>query len=110
MDSTAGITFLGTPFQGTHETFGAAVDIRVLVALEAGGQGANKLVHYLRKEDGGHKELDELVQVFREMVNSRSVPIVCFYERQRSDFRVLRERLPSDYNHLQLEDFGIVSL
>ncbi|KAI1839817.1 hypothetical protein JX266_013975, partial [Neoarthrinium moseri] len=87
LQSTAGVVFLGTPFQGSDETFRTAA-------------------HFLGQD---HK-LDELVQVFRETVRKPqfSFPITCYYETLASDFRDLRKQLPPDLASILQQDSGIL--
>lgn len=93
------MAFLGTPFQGSHEGFFTAAQLRVAVALTMRGETANELVDYLRNDDRGRRELDDLVHLFCEMVNNNrsKFPIVCFYERLQTDFTKVVRDLPPEF-------------
>ncbi|KAI0855015.1 ARM repeat-containing protein [Xylaria cubensis] len=93
---TAGIAFLGTPFQGSHASFYDATQLRIAVAESMGGEVSNEMVKYLRNSDDGRRELDELVQRFRELIEQEAFkfPMICFYETRQTDFRKVMRNLP----------------
>jgi hypothetical protein len=111
--STVGVAFLGTPFQGSHESFYTAAQLRIAVALQMGGEASVELVNYLRSDGEGVGQLDELVQRFCEMAadGELTFPMVCFYETQRTDFsKIVRDLPPEFAEQLDHDNTGIVSL
>jgi hypothetical protein len=107
------VVFLGTPFQGSHESFYTATQLRLAVAIQEGGEASSELLKYLRNDVGGRGELDELVQRFREVIEHQrfKFPMVCFYETQSSDFTKVIKDLPTEYaKQLNSDHTGIVSL
>jgi hypothetical protein len=101
------VVFLGTPFQGSNETFRTAAQQRAIVAGMANGQGAADLVSFLQQD----YKLDEVVQQFCETVKTPqfNFPVTCFYETLESDFRGLRKHLPIELADRLKQDSGIVS-
>lgn len=98
LSSTCGVTFLGTPFQGSHECFSDAADLRVVTAMAmTEGQSPN-LVKFLRRDHQG-EELDQLIQKFCEMVHHKdfNFPIACFYETLPTDFTKVKGYLPKSF-------------
>ncbi|KAF7524554.1 hypothetical protein G7054_g11381 [Neopestalotiopsis clavispora] len=106
LQSTAGVIFLGTPFQGSDETFRTAAQQRAIVAAMTNKQGSDDLVSYLQQD---HK-IDELVQVFLETAKQPqfSFPITCFYETLESNFQGLRWKLPPDLASKLEKDSGVL--
>lgn len=77
-----------------------------------GGETSHEMVNYLRTDAGGRRELDELVQRFCEMLEQDDfkIPMVCFYETQRTDFtKVISNLSPEFVKHLNGDCSGIVS-
>jgi hypothetical protein len=113
LKSTIGVAFLGTPFQGSHNCFYTATQLRVAVVIHIGGEVSNELVKYLKNDASGRGELDELVQRFCEIVQNDDLkfPMICFYETQRLDFsKVVRDLPPQFTKQLDSNNTGIVSL
>ncbi|KAI0414058.1 ARM repeat-containing protein [Xylaria grammica] len=96
---TVGAVFLGTPFQGSDQSFYSAAQQRLVVALSAGGEVSNQMVEYLNNSDGKRGELDELVQRFRELhlQEAFKFPMICFYETRETDFTKVIDKLPREY-------------
>lgn len=96
---TIGAIFLGTPFQGTHEGFCTAADLRVSVAMASGAATTKELLAYLESEPNERNELDQLVERFSIMINHDDfkIPIRCFYETQPTDFTKIIKDLPSSF-------------
>ncbi|RGP71810.1 ankyrin repeat [Fusarium sporotrichioides] len=96
---TIGAIFLGTPFQGTHEGFCTAADLRVSVARVSGEETTRELLAYLESEPNERGELDQLVERFSIMINHDDfkIPIRCFYETQPTDFTKIIKDLPSRF-------------
>jgi hypothetical protein len=70
------------------------------------------LVDYLRKDDNGRKDLDELVQLFCEMIsnNEFKFPMLCFYETRTTDFTKVLRKLPPEFaREVDSAKSGIVS-
>ncbi|RTE78459.1 hypothetical protein BHE90_007052 [Fusarium euwallaceae] len=97
--STIGAIFLGTPFQGTHEGFCTAAELRVAVAVSSGAETAKGLVAFLKNEPDERGYLDQLVERFYFMINDKKlgIPVVCFYETQETDFTKVIKKLPSKF-------------
>ncbi|KAM4068139.1 NB-ARC domain-containing protein [Hirsutella rhossiliensis] len=95
--ATVGVAFLGTPFQGSHDGFLTATQLRLNVAAASGGETASELLKYLDKHDDQRRQLDDVVQQFCEMTSSDmfKFPIICFYETHRTDFRMAIRTLSS---------------
>ncbi|EFY98052.2 nacht nucleoside triphosphatase [Metarhizium robertsii ARSEF 23] len=111
LKSTVGIAFLGTPFQGSNKGFITSTQLRLNIAISSGGETADELVKYLNNNDSERKQLDEVVQQFCEMANSKmfKFPIICFYETRRTDFKkVLKELTPEFRKALGKHDTGIL--
>ncbi|KAM3088293.1 hypothetical protein ACMFMG_002347 [Clarireedia jacksonii] len=93
LHATAGIVFLGTPFQGGHKGFYTAAEARIAVAMAAGADVNNELLKYMRDDAtrGGRGELDEVVARFTELVAHADYkfPIECYYETEKTDLKGL---------------------
>ncbi|GAW20848.1 hypothetical protein ANO14919_103600 [Xylariales sp. No.14919] len=96
---TVGAVFLGTPFQGSDQSFYNAAQVRINVALSAGGEVSKQMVEYLNNSDGERRELDELVQRFRELHRQKAYefPMICFYETQETDFTKVIDKLSPEH-------------
>ncbi|KAI1739554.1 ARM repeat-containing protein [Xylaria scruposa] len=111
---TAGIVFLGTPFQGSDEAFFNATQLRIEVAVSMGGEASDKMVKYLKNSNNGKRELDELdelVQRFRQLVADEkfNFPMICFYETRRTDFKKVINKLSPGYvARLKGDESGIL--
>ncbi|KAG8413006.1 hypothetical protein J3458_013427 [Metarhizium acridum] len=86
LDSTVGVTFLGTPFRGSSDGFLTAAQLRLKVAESMGGETANELIKYLSRNEQERKQLDDAVQEFCELAKASTFKdsIYCFYETQKS--------------------------
>lgn len=112
LKSTVGVAFMGTPFQGSHQGFVTATQLRLNIAISAGGETADELIKYLSSNNRDRGQLDDTVQLFCEMSTSNSFkfPIRCFYETQRTDFKKVLKKLPPEYiKQLGENHTGIVS-
>ncbi|PQE09102.1 nacht nucleoside triphosphatase protein [Rutstroemia sp. NJR-2017a BVV2] len=93
LHATAGIVFLGTPFQGGHKGFYTAAEARVVVAMATGAEANNELLKYMRDDAtrGGRGELDEVVARFTELVAhpNYKFPIECYYETEKTNLKYL---------------------
>ncbi|KAL7942664.1 hypothetical protein V8C42DRAFT_360055 [Trichoderma barbatum] len=108
---TAGIAFLGTPFQGSHRGFYTAAQLRVTVALSMGSGAADHLAKYLNSDANSRESLDELVRLFTEMIFQKrfSFDIICFHETMPTDFRAVVKNLPPEFvEHLGNDSRGIL--
>ncbi|KAI1129789.1 ARM repeat-containing protein [Nemania abortiva] len=96
---TAGIAFLGTPFQGSNETFYDATQIRIAIAESMGGEASDEMVKYLRNTDGERGELDEVVHHFCELIeqDDYKFTMFCFYETHVTDFTKVIGKLPEGF-------------
>ncbi|KAH7370292.1 armadillo-type protein [Rhexocercosporidium sp. MPI-PUGE-AT-0058] len=111
LDSTVGVAFLGTPFQGSHCGFLTATQLRLDIAISMGGETADELVKYLSNNEGERRQLDDVVQLFCEMVSNKSFsfPIRCFYETHKTDFKNVLKNLSSEHRtELGKNDTGIL--
>jgi hypothetical protein len=104
--STVGVAFLGTPFQCSYKGLFTSAQLRIAVALFMGNEASDNLVQYLKADASGCRELDELVQRFRQMVADDKIrfPIICFYETQRTDFTNAINKLPLEFVNLLNDD------
>ncbi|KAI1125082.1 hypothetical protein F5Y10DRAFT_268422 [Nemania abortiva] len=96
LNSTAGVIFLGTPFQGNGKSSCSAADLRITIALSEGTEANGELVKYLREDTTcGRGELDDIVQRFMKVVSQDSYkfPIVCFYETRKTQVGALVKRI-----------------
>jgi hypothetical protein len=112
LKSTIGVAFIGTPFQGSHQGFFTATQLRLNIAISAGGETADELIKYLSNNNRERRQLDDVVQQFCEMVHNNrfKFPIRCFYETQRTDFKKVLGKLSPEYRkELGENDTGIVS-
>ncbi|KAI0543567.1 ARM repeat-containing protein [Xylaria curta] len=111
---TAGIVFLGTPFQGSDNNFYNATQLRIAVAESMGSEVSDKMVKYLKNSENGRRELDvldELVHRFRQLTAQKkfNFPMICFYETHRTDFRKVIKKLPPEYvARLEGDESGIL--
>jgi hypothetical protein len=118
LHATAGIVFLGTPFQGGHKGFYTAAEARVVVAMAAGAEVNDQLLKYMRDDAtrGGRGELDEVVARFTELVSHphHKFPIECYYETGKTDLKNLlqhMDELPQGFlSSLDSNGMGVVSL
>lgn len=111
--ATVAVAFFGTPFQGSHNGFFTAVQLRVAVAQVMCEEVSNNLIGYLSDQDGTRHELDEVIQCFTELTYALrpNLQIVCFYETQETDFaKVLKNLPPAIRTYLGKKTTGIVSL
>ncbi|KAH8748415.1 hypothetical protein F5883DRAFT_239074 [Diaporthe sp. PMI_573] len=107
--STGGVAFLGTPFRGSNSGFLTATQLRLNVAISMGGETADELIKYLSNKEGERRQLDEIVQLFCELANTFKLPIRCFYETHRTDFKKFLNKLSSEYRkELGDDDTGIL--
>lgn len=99
LKSTAGVAFLGTPFQGSHQGFYTAAQLRAAVAISMSGEGSEHLVEYLNNDVNARESLDELVRLFTEMVFRKqfNFSIICFHETLPTDFRAVVKNLPPEF-------------
>ncbi|KAK2612317.1 hypothetical protein QQS21_001743 [Conoideocrella luteorostrata] len=112
LDCTIGVTFLGTPFQGSWGTGYTAADMRIAAAIESEGEYTQELIQYLRRGSPDCPgPLDSLVQRFCEMIRHKNSKfgVVCFYETRHTNFSAKIKRLPKDYaKKLDANGHGIV--
>ncbi|KAK3332561.1 hypothetical protein B0T19DRAFT_415984 [Cercophora scortea] len=100
LQSTVGITFLGTPFSGSDASQQA--QWQVIVGGIMGEQTSNQLVDALNTSD---RELRKLTQQFAELAgrDSDRIPICCFYETKETE--MLRKVISARY----VTKFSLVS-
>jgi hypothetical protein len=110
--STIGVVFLGTPFQGSHESFYSATQLRIAVAITMNNEVSTGLVDYLDTDNHEREKLDEVVQLFCEMINKKQIefPVLCFYETKTTNFTRVLEKLPRGYARKMKGAIGLVSL
>ncbi|KAI0446704.1 hypothetical protein F4803DRAFT_546853 [Xylaria telfairii] len=94
---TVGVTFLGTPFQGTDDFLLQITLLRISAAIDAGTESSHELAKLLR-HNGNRRELDELVHKFCQVKDNPKYkfPVVCFYETLQTQFKGFLKRLPRD--------------
>ncbi|RYP56896.1 hypothetical protein DL771_011538 [Monosporascus sp. 5C6A] len=82
-DSTAGLVFFGTPFQGTHDSLSQGEILRQAYALFTGSPVHGKNLGILR---AGGESLTDLVDLYLRIARQSEMPrIACFYEQRGSD-------------------------
>ncbi|KAH4806008.1 hypothetical protein HBI25_137160 [Parastagonospora nodorum] len=96
---TIGAFFLGTPFRGSWEFGFANANALMELAKERQEPIFRELVGYLRpkdRQDGGPSPLDEMVQVFTEMVRSKKFgfQVLCFYETEVQSYKPYLDKFP----------------
>ncbi|KAI1082000.1 hypothetical protein F5B20DRAFT_534045 [Whalleya microplaca] len=109
--STFGIVFLGTPFQGSHESFYNATSLRLAVAITMSAETSGGLLSYLRTQRDEDERLEGLFQCFCELIGQleSKIRIVCFYETHRTDFSKILKNLPTKFRKsLKGETSGIL--
>jgi hypothetical protein len=100
-DYTIGACFLGTPFRGSWEFGTANAKALMKLAEKRREPFFEELVRYLQqkdRKDGGSSPLDELVQVFTEMIGSKKFgfQVLCFYETGTQSYQPYLDKFPED--------------
>ncbi|PVH70823.1 NACHT-domain-containing protein [Cadophora sp. DSE1049] len=113
LQSTVGVTFLGTPFQGSWDAGYNTAQLRIAYAAQIGSESSQELIQYLQKASNNRPSpLDELVQTFCEMINHKDLKnkIVCFYESRNTNHSAIGKKLPEGYakEQLNVNGHGIV--
>lgn len=112
---TVGVTFLGTPFHGSHGPGYTAAELRIAVAYQNGKSYSRELIEYIRmgtQDKPG--PLEEVITRFTELLinDPYRFRIVCFYEQCPTSFFAKLSKLPQSYKQKEIDPngFGIVCI